>query len=159
MELITSLLSLLSQPIPATGFLILLTIFVVWLLGRTKIRSLKAEVKSGANRYATLKTSLETHMEIHQHGQQALKEQVDTLKKELEDARSLIRLLEEKPGRKEWNQLKKCEAALKEMVFGINDRPEQFHVILARAREQLIECPVRSDPPRSRLRLPWTRNS
>lgn len=163
METISSILSwilqLLSLPVPGGGFFIVVAIIVTWLLNRSKFKSAKAKERELGAEIDGLKHNLDINRKIHEEGERSLMEKNTNLQKELEDARSEVRILSEKPDRREIVRLKRCEQVAKELALCDLGDQVQLDRISKMARVELVECPVEnsstSNRKRFRLALPW----
>jgi Flp pilus assembly protein TadB len=146
MEIITTVISwiinFLSLPLPAGGFFVVVAILATWLVNRSRFKSAQAKARELDREIESLTQNLDINRKIHEKGERALMENNSKLQEELEDLRSEIRILKEKPSRREWARLKRCEEVVKQFALTSPDDGLEVENLLQQARVELVECPI-----------------
>ena len=155
MDIVTSIISwiinLLSLPLPAGGFFLVLAILATWLVNRARFKSVQAKARELSREIEGLTQNLDINRKIHEEGERALMEKNSKLQEELEDLRSEIRMLKEKPSRREWDRLKRCEQVVKQLALTSPGDGLGVEQLLHEARAELVACPV-EDPSEAATR-------
>ena len=89
--------------------------FFVWKAGMTAKRELRRELKRVSGEMRDLETHLNTQLKINASGNNAVHEQVDSLKEQNETLRVNLAAMQNKPGRGELRQLHTMENAVRIM--------------------------------------------
>lgn len=158
MDIVTTIIAwiinFLSLSLPAGGLFVILAVVTTWLVNRSKFKSMKERAIALNLECEDLKRNLNINRKIHEEGERALMEKNTKLHEELENLRSETRILREKPSRREWARLKRCEQVVKRFaLIRPGDALAVEHVV-NEARLELVECPIESssDPAQTMRR-------
>lgn len=148
MDIVTTIIAwiinFLSLPLPAGGFFVILAILATWLVNRSKFKSMKERASSFNLEIEGLKRSLDINRKIHEEGERALMEKSTKLLEELGNLKSEVRILKEKPSRREFARLKRCELVVKRIALIRPGDALGVENVLNEARSELVECPIES---------------
>ena len=146
MDIVTTIISwiinFLSLPLPAGGFFVVLAILATWLVNRARFKSVQTKARELNREIEDLKRNLDINRKIHEEGERALMGKNSQLQEELENLRSEIRMLKEKPSRREWARLKRCEQLVKQFDLTSSEDGLGMEHLLHQARAELVACPV-----------------
>jgi len=144
MTIFSWIINFLSLPLPAGGFFVILAILATWLVNRSKFKSMKERACSFNLEIEGLKRNLDINRKIHEEGERALMEKSTKLHEELENLKSEARILKEKPSRREWARLKRCEQVVKRIALTSPGDALGMENVFNEARSELVECPIES---------------
>lgn len=140
------IINFLSLPLPAGGFFVIVAILATWLINRSKFKSMKERARSLDLEIEDFKRNLDINRKVHEEGERALMKKNKKLHEELERVKSEARILQEKPSRREWARLKRCEKIVKRIALITPGDALGVADVFNEARSELVECSIESPP-------------